>query len=158
VSAASDATAQTYREAGASWRPLWITLALLAAAVVLDVVLPGPDHVPAWLVVIPLVAGVFALSVLAGQRVWSVEITEEDLRVGQERLALTQIDGKHLQATADGDEVGGVETGAQVLGGGWSVPKGRVGLAVRRVDGVALLVPTRDPESLRNALLARLDQ
>jgi len=39
----------TYREAGASWRPLWIALALLAAAVVLDVVLPGPDHVLAWL-------------------------------------------------------------------------------------------------------------
>jgi len=56
-----------YREAGATWRPLWITLAVL--------------------------------------------------RVGQDRLPLDTIDAQHL-----------------------------------------LLVPTRDPESLRRALLARLDQ
>jgi hypothetical protein len=147
----------TYREPGASWRPLWITLALLAAAVLLDVVLPGPDHVPAWLVVVPLVAGVFGLSVLAGRRIWSVEVTDEELRVGQERLALTAIDAQHLQAMADDGAVGGVDTGAQVLGGGWSVPKGRLGLAVRRTDGASLLVPTRDPDSLRQALLARLN-
>lgn len=97
----------SYRESGATWRPLWITLAFLAAAVLLDVVLPGPDHIAAWLVVIPLVAGVF-------------------------------------------------EAGAQVLGGGWSVPKGRAALPLRRTDGASLLVPTRDPDSLRRALLARL--
>ena len=146
----------SYREPGASWRPLWITLALLAAAVLLDVVLPGPDHIPAWLVVIPLVAGVFGLSVLAGRKVWSVAITDEHLRVGQERLPLGAIDAAHLQAMADGADVGGVETGAPVLGGGCSVPKGRVGLPLRRTDGASMLVPTRDPDSLRRALLARL--
>ena len=150
-------TLMTYHEAGASWRPLSITLALLAGAVLLDVILPGPDHVLAWLAVIPLVAGVFALGVLAGRRVWSVEINEDDLRVGHDRLALSAIDAGHLQAMAGGDDVGGVETGAQVLGGDWSVPKGRVGLPLRRTDGASLLVPTRDPESLRRALLARLD-
>lgn len=93
----------SYRESGASWRPLWIALALLAAAVPLDA-----------------------------------------------------IDAAHLQAMADGADVGGVETGAPVLGGGWSVPKGRVGLPLRRTDGASLLVPTRDPDSLRRALLARL--
>jgi len=72
-------------------------------------------------------------------------------------LALSAIDAGHLQAMADGGDVGGVETGAQVLGGGWSVPKGRVGLLLRHTDGASLLVPTRDPESLRRALLARLD-
>lgn len=122
-----------------------------------DVSLPGPDHVLAWLAVIPLVAGVFALSVLAGRRVWSVEVGEDDLRVGQDRLALSAIDARHLQAMAEGSDVGGVDTGARVLGGGWSVPKGRVGLPVRRNDGASMLVPSRDPESLRRALLARLD-
>jgi len=146
----------TYREPGASWRPLWITLALLAAAVLLDVGLPGPDHVLAWFVAVPLVGGVFALNVLAGRRVWSVELNEDDLCVGQDRLALRAIDAGHLQAMADGSDVGGVETGAQVLGGGWSVPKGRVGLPLRRTDGASVLVPTRDPDSLRRALLARL--
>ncbi len=146
-----------YREPGASWRPLWITLGALAAAVLLDVLLPGPDHALAWLVVIPIVAGVFALHVLAGRRVWSVEIDDDDLRVGQDRLALGSIDSEHLKAIVDGGEVGGVETGAQVLGGGWSVPKGRVGLPLRRKDGASLLVPTRDPASLGRALLARLN-
>jgi len=145
-----------YRESGASWRPLWITLALLAAAVLLDVMLPGPDHVLAWLVVVPLVAGVFALNVLAGRRVWSVEIDDDDLRVGQDRLDLSKIDASHLKAMATGDDAGGVQTGAQILGGGWSVPKGRVGLPLRRADGASVLVPTRDPDSLREALLARL--
>ncbi|MBA3339399.1 MAG: hypothetical protein H0T54_06605 [Geodermatophilaceae bacterium] len=146
----------TYREAGASWRPLWITLAVLAAAVLLDVLLPGPDHVLAWFVAIPLVAGVFALSVLAGRRVWSVEIVEDNLCVGHDRLALSTIDAGHLQSLIEGGDVGGVETGAQVLGGGWSVPKGRVGLPLRRTDGGSLLVPTRDPAALSRALLARL--
>lgn len=147
----------SYREPGASWRPLWITLALLAAAVLLDVLLPGPDHILAWLVVIPTVAGVFALNVLAGRRVWSVAIDDEDLCVGHDRLALKAIDPDHLQALVDGGELGGVETGAQVLGGGWSIPKGRVGLPLRRTDGGSVLVPTRNPESLGRALLARLD-
>lgn len=147
----------TYREPGASWRPLWITLALLGVAVLLDVLLPGPDHVLAWMVVIPLVAGVFALSVLAGRRVWSVAIDDDHLCVGQDRLSLSSIDAGHLQAMADGADVGGVETGAQVLGGGWSVPKGRVGLPVRRTDGASVLVPTRDPSALSKALLARLN-
>lgn len=147
----------TYREPGASWRTLWITLGLLVAAVILDVILPGPNHVLAWLAMIPVVMGVFALYVLAGRRVWSVELDGDNLRVGQDRLALDSIDAGRLQALVDGDEVGGVETGAQVLGGGWSVPKGRVGLPLRRTDGRSLLVPTRDPASLSKALLARLN-
>ncbi|MDQ3734697.1 MAG: hypothetical protein M3400_12025 [Actinomycetota bacterium] len=146
----------SYREAGASWRPLWITLGLLLAAVLLDVLLPGPDHVLAWLVVIPVVAGVFALNVSAGRRVWSVEIDDDHLRVGQDRLALSSIDSEHLKAMVDGGEVGGAETGAQLLGGGWSLPKGRSGLPLRRTDGASVLVPTRDPAALSGALLARL--
>ncbi len=150
----------SYREPGASWRPLWITLVVLTAAVLFDVFLPGPDHVLAWLLVLPLVAGAFALSVLAGRRVWSVEIDDENLRVGQERLSLSSIDAGHLRAMADGGDVGGsvggVEIGAQVLGGGWSVPKGRVGLPLRRTDGAPVLVPTRDPSALRSALLVSL--
>lgn len=136
---------------------MWITLAVLAAAVLLDVLLPGPDHVLAWFVVIPLVAGVFALTVLAGRRIWSVEIDDDDLRVGHDRLALSAIDPAHLQAMIDGGDVGGGEVGAQVLGGGWSVPKGRVALPLRRTDGATLLVPTRDPAALGKALLARLE-
>ena len=47
----------------------------------------------------------------------------------------------------------GVDAGAPVLGGGWSLPRGRSGLPLRTTDGRTVLVPTRDPVALRAALL-----
>jgi len=41
-----------------------------------------------------------------------------------------------------------------VLGGGWSLPRGRAGLPLRTTDGRTVLVPTRDPAALSAALLA----
>jgi hypothetical protein len=41
-----------------------------------------------------------------------------------------------------------------VLGGGWSVPRGRTGLPLKLRDGRTVLVPTRDPAALSAALLA----
>lgn len=148
----------TYRESGASWRPVWVAALALAVGIVIDIVLPGPDHVGAWLVAVPVVLGLVALTCIAGRRVWSVELSEEQLQVGQETMSLDSVDLEHLHALEDGGEVGGAETGARVLGGGWSIPKGRHALPLRRTDGTSVLVPTRDPESLRRALLARLDR
>jgi hypothetical protein len=39
-----------------------------------------------------------------------------------------------------------------VLGGGWSLPKGRTGLPLKLTDGRTVLVPTRDPAALWSAL------
>jgi hypothetical protein len=47
-----------------------------------------------------------------------------------------------------------VDAGAPVLGGGWSLPRGRSGLPLRTTDGRTVLVPTRDPAALAAALLA----
>ncbi|TFV53872.1 hypothetical protein E4P41_20690, partial [Geodermatophilus sp. DF01-2] len=47
----------------------------------------------------------------------------------------------------------GADAGAPVLGGGWSMPRGRAGLPLRLVDGRTVLVPTRDPAALSAALL-----
>jgi hypothetical protein len=44
-----------------------------------------------------------------------------------------------------------------VVGGGWSVPRGRTGLPLRLTDGRTVLVPTRDPAALVAALLERAD-
>ncbi len=49
----------------------------------------------------------------------------------------------------------GVDAGAPLLGGGWSLPKGRTGLPLRLTDGRTVLVPTRDPAALRTAVLDR---
>jgi hypothetical protein len=40
-----------------------------------------------------------------------------------------------------------------VLGGGWSVPKGRTGLPLKLTDGRTVLVPTRHPAELLGALI-----
>jgi hypothetical protein len=70
--------------------------------------------------------------------------------VGRERVARSDIDAEHLAGVDSG-----VDAGAPVLGGGWSIPRGRTGLPLRLSDGRTVLVPTRDPAALRAALLAR---
>jgi hypothetical protein len=64
-------------------------------------------------------------------------------------VALADVDAGHLRAVD-----AGVDAGAPVLGGGWSLPRGRTGLPLRLTDGRTVLVPTRDPSALHTALLA----
>ena len=73
---------------------------------------------------------------------------DEGLSVGRETVRRAEIDVEHLRAVDSG-----VDAGAPVLGGGWSLPKGRSGLPLRLTDGRTVLVPTRDPAALRSALL-----
>jgi hypothetical protein len=147
-----------YVEPGGSWRPFWIVAAAFAAFLALDVVLPGPD-VPAfaWLLVLIVVPGIVALGCLSARRVWTVRVAGrgEDavLTVGRERVAVSEIDAGHLREVDSG-----VDAGAPVLGGGWSLPRGRTGLPLKLTDGRTVLVPTRDPAALYTALVERLPQ
>ena len=145
-----------YTEPGGSWTPFWGVAGVLAVLVVLDVVLPGPD-VPAllWLVAAVLVLGAVGTGCLSARRVWTVQVAgrgpDAALSVGREQLLLTDVDAGHLRAVGSG--TAGVDAGAPVLGGGWSVPKGRTGLPLRRTDGSTVLVPTRAPQRLSEAIL-----
>jgi hypothetical protein len=67
-------------------------------------------------------------------------------------VPLADVDAAHLRAVGAG--TAGVDAGAPVLGGGWSLPRGRSGLPLRTTDGRTVLVPTRDPAALFRALLA----
>jgi hypothetical protein len=142
-----------YVEPGGSWRAFWLVAGALAALLVLDVVLPGAD-VPPWVWALALLAvlGIVAAGTLSARRVWTVRVDgrgdDAALRVGRERVPLAEVDAAHLR---DGE--GGVDAGAPVLGGGWSLPKGRTGLPLRLTDGRTVLVPTRDPAALRAALV-----
>ena len=138
-----------YVEPGGSWRPFWIVAAAFAVFLAVDVALPGPD-VPAfaWALVLLVVLGIVALGCLSARRVWTVRV-DDTLAVGRERVALSEIDVDHLREVDSG-----VDAGAPVLGGGWSLPRGRTGLPLRLTDGRTVLVPTRDPAALRAALLA----
>jgi hypothetical protein len=139
-----------YVEAGGSWRTFWLVATALAAFLVLDLAFPGPDIPPLlWLVAVAAVLGVVAGSTLSARRLWTVRVEQDALAVGRERVPLADVDAAHLREVD-----AGVDAGAPVLGGGWSMPKDRTGLPLRLLDGRTVLVPTRDPAALRAALLA----
>jgi hypothetical protein len=143
-----------YVEPGGSWRPFWLVAGALAAFLVLDLLLPGGD-VPAllWIVAVVAVLGIVALGTLSARRVWTVRVDDEGLSVGRERVPLAEIDVAHLREVDSG-----VDAGAPVLGGGWSLPRGRTGLPLKLTDGRTVLVPTREPAALYEALMVRTGQ
>jgi hypothetical protein len=138
-----------YVELGGSWRPLWIVAAAFGVFLVLELLLPGGD-LPAlvWVLVILAVLGIVAGGCRSARRIWTVRVDDSALTVGRERVPLAEVDAEHL-ASVDS----GVDAGAPVLGGGWSMPRGRTGLPLKLTDGRTVLVPTRDPAALRAALL-----
>ena len=138
----------TYVEHGGSWRPFWLVAGALAVFLALDIALPGGDVPPVlWVVAIVAVLGVVAAGTLSARRIWTVRVDDHALVVGRERVALSEIDADHLRQVDSG-----VDAGAPVLGGGWSLPKGRTGLPLKLADGHTVLVPTRDPRALWSAL------
>ena len=140
----------SYVEHGGTWRPLWIVAAAMAVFVVLDLVLPGGDLPPLmWAVAVMTVLGIVAAGCRSARRMWTVRVDDHALTVGLERVLLSDVDVAHLRAVESG-----VDAGAEVLGGGWSLPRGRTGLPLRLAGGRTVLVPTRDPVALRAALLA----
>jgi hypothetical protein len=146
-----------YVEPGGSWRPFWAIAGFLVLLLGLDLALPGADVPPVvWVLAFVAVLGVVAGTTLSARRVWTVRVDREGpdaaLSVGRERIALADVDAAHLRAVREGEA--GVDAGAPVLGGGWSVPKGRTGLPLRRTDGRTVLVPTRSPRELTEVILA----
>jgi hypothetical protein len=138
-----------YVEQGGSWRPFWIVAAALAVFVALDLALPGSDIPPLlWPVAAVAVLGTVAAGCLSARRIWTVRVDADELAVGRERVPLPDVDVDHLREVDSG-----VDAGAPVLGGGWSLPRGRTGLPLKLTDGRTVLVPTRDPAALRAALL-----
>jgi hypothetical protein len=143
-------------EQGGSWRPLWLAAGVLGLLVVVDAVLPGPDVPPGlWLLAAVLVLGCVGAGCLSARRIWTVRVAgrgpDAVLSVGREELRLADVDAGHLRAVTVG--TAGVDAGAPVLGGGWSLPRGRTGLPLRRTDGTTVLVPTRAPAQLTEAIL-----
>jgi hypothetical protein len=153
---AADA-AVPYVEPGGSWRPFWVIAAFLLVLLALDrVALGGGVPGIVWVLAFVAVLGVVAGAVSSARRVWTVRVDRDGpdaaLSVGRERVPLAEVDTDHLRAVREGDA--GVDAGAPVLGGGWSMPRGRTGLPLRLADGRTVLVPTRAPAALAAALVA----
>ena len=143
-----------YVEPGGSWRPFWLVAGALAALLALDLALPGGDVPPLlWAAAIVAVLGIVGAGILSARRVWTVRVDDDGLSVGREQVRFDRIDVEHLRAVDSG-----VDAGAPVLGGGWSLPKGRAGLPLKLTDGRTVLVPTRSPTSLHAALMTGLGE
>ena len=141
-----------YVEPGSTWRPLWIVAGALMVFLAFDLLLPGGDVPPLlWIVAIVAVLGTVGVGCLSARRIWTVRVDDDGLSVGRERVSFPDIDADHLRAVDSG-----VDAGAPVLGGGWSLPRGRTGLPLRFTDGRTVLVPARDPAALHGALVARV--
>jgi hypothetical protein len=75
--------------------------------------------------------------------VYSVSLSSSTLVAGRETLAVSRI----VAVTGVGSP-----TGARVLGGGWTVPKGTTAVPLRLDDGVVVLAWARDPQAFLAAL------
>ena len=137
-----------YVEPGGSWRPFWIVAGAVVLFVVLELVLPGNDLPgPIW-AALGVVVGIVATGTVQARRIWTVRVDDGGLSVGRESVSFSDIDVDHLRGVDSG-----VDAGAPVLGGGWSLPRGRTGLPLKHTDGRTVLVPTRDPAALYEALM-----
>ncbi|MGY1641166.1 hypothetical protein ACI782_08520 [Geodermatophilus sp. SYSU D00703] len=143
----------SYVEPGGSGRPFRLVAGALGLLVVLELLPVGPSvlHAPGWAVAGGVLAALGGHTLLA-RRAWTVQVDDEALTVGRERVLLADVDPAHQRAVTDG--TAGVDAGAAVLGGTGSLPRGRAGLPLRLTDGRTVLVPTRDPAALTTALLA----
>jgi hypothetical protein len=142
-----------YVEPGGSWRPFWLVVGAMAIFVVLELVFPGNDlPVPLWAAALGTVLGIVGTGTVQARRMWTVRV-DDGLTVGRECVAFSDIDVDHLRAVDSG-----VDAGAPVLGGGWSLPRGRTGLPLKLADGRTVLVPTRDPAALYEALMVAVGE
>jgi hypothetical protein len=134
-----------YAEPGSSfWPVLWAPgFALLGLGVE---ALSGSVHVLGWLLAAVVLAGVWALWVVARRRLRSVCLTDDTLRLGEEELPVADI------AAVEDEE----PDAARVLGGGWGTPKGTGAVPLRLHDGNLVLAWARRPDDLRAALLGLL--
>lgn len=131
-----------YREPGGSLWPLLWGPAFAVAGYLVEL-LTGPASAALWTIVGLGLTLCAVLWVYGRSRTGSVALTAEEAQFGREKVPVAMIDGFR--------DVG-APAGARVLGGGWSVPKGKTAVPLRLVDGTVVLGWARDPEALLAAL------
>ncbi|GGN17837.1 hypothetical protein GCM10011609_68520 [Lentzea pudingi] len=131
-----------YRESGSSWWPLLWGPAFAVAGYLVELI-TGPASVALWAIVGLLLTVCAVVWVHLRVKTGSMELTAEEAQFGREKIPVAMI-----EACQDV----GAPTGAKVLGGGWSVPKGTTAVPLRLVDGTVVLAWARDPEAFLAAL------
>jgi GNAT superfamily N-acetyltransferase len=123
-----------------------VLLAVLVAGFLIDLFALGGGtvHALAWALAIVLVVGCDALVTYAARSLRSIVVTGDEVRVGEETLRRDEIVGLRLDP---GD-------GVPVLGRrfGDGLPRGTAPLTLQLVDDRAVVIATRDPQRLADAL------
>ena len=133
-----------YDEPARSYVSLWITAVLVAIGFVLDVVFGGGiAHLPGWLLVLGTLGGFHFLALYAVRSTRSLQLTADELRVGDDAVGRNEIVG--VAYRPDEDEL-------PVLGWPNGKPRGARAILIRLDDGRDVLVPTRFPDRLTAAL------
>src|SRR5207244_5291140 len=131
-----------YAESGASWWTVPGALIFAAAGAGVDA-LTGRIHAVAWLVAGVALAGFAVIWVRARRRLYSVSLTDAELRQGEETLAVQRI--SRLLEEDEG-------FGKRVLGGALTVPRKFDEVPLQLDDGTVVLGWARDGQALRTAL------
>ncbi|WP_439662007.1 DUF3093 family protein [Lentzea sp. HUAS TT2] len=131
-----------YRESGSSWWPLLWGPAFAVAGYLIELI-TGPASVALWTIVGLVLTLCAVLWVNLRVKTGSIALTAEEAQFGREKLPVAMI-----EACTDV----GAPTGAKVLGGGWSVPKGTTAVPLRLVGGTVVLAWARDPQAFLAAL------
>ena len=132
-----------YFEPGRTYATAWGLGALLVAGLVFDAALGGaPVHIVAWLAAIVIVVGADIVVIRAARTARSITVTRTALRVGDEALDRGSIEG--IAREREG----------RVLGRrpGEGLPRGALGLPLLLADDATVLIPTRNPQTLRAIL------
>ncbi|MFE2757164.1 hypothetical protein ACFXGA_34730 [Actinosynnema sp. NPDC059335] len=134
-----------YAEPGASWWPLLWGPVFAALGLGVEA-LTGSTRPLLWVFVALLLLLPTALWVQGRRRLYAVRLTPVALHQGREELPMRDV------AAVEGVEP---RSGAKVLGGGWTLPRGTEPVPVRLADGTVVTGWARDADALR-AAMARL--
>lgn len=147
-----------HAEPGGSWWPVWIVIGLTAVGTAVDSVLRSPGDALSIVLIGTIILLVGVLPVLLGKRRYDrLELSEDMLRIGNERIAIADLDPESLDEQAAGRRYTGSFGGwfgdpasdVRVAGGSWGSALGAryVVVKVRGQPG-RIAVATRDPVRL----------
>lgn len=137
---------ESYEEKARSYAGLWVLVAIIGAGFVIDLILGGGiAHLLGWTLALVLLLGCGFVVLYAVRSEKSLRLTSDELCVGDEA-----IDRADIVAVAAGTDA--AEDDLPVLG--WPMGRSRQvkGVTVRLSDGRDVVVPTRFPDRLREAL------
>ncbi|HSY15816.1 MAG TPA: GNAT family N-acetyltransferase [Jatrophihabitantaceae bacterium] len=134
-----------YLEPGRTYTTTVLLAGVLVVGLIIDISLGGAaSHAIAWAVAFVIVVGADTLAVRSARRTRSVVVTGSQVLVGVHALARAEIIGVESDF-ADSARILG-------RGGGEGMPRGVAGLALHLGDGSIVVVPTRKPAKLVEAL------